>query len=317
LQYFTLTVDTEADNAWTSPEKIEMKNFKELIRFQELCEKYNIIPTYLLTYEYATYKPAIDYLKPKAYQRKCEIGHHLHVWTTPPLQKEQKGIDIEWLHAYQYELPDNLFYDKANMLYNTIEKNFGLKPKSHRAGRWGIDNRTIDWLVNKNFLVDTSVVPGKDYTDSKGVFSSGPNFQNQSSNFFFWKTNKSKILEVPVSVYNNFFIFNKAFIKNIYKFIPNNKKGSKLSNISILRLDPAYSYSFYKNAISGKLQKQYIVNMMLHSSELALNCSPKSKIMKYYKKNWLVIEHVFRIVRKLKLISCSLSEISLLYKKYE
>jgi len=62
-KYFVVTVDTESDDAWLNPDKIKLDNFEEIPRFQNLCEKYNIIPTYLLTYEYAVYKPAVEFFK--------------------------------------------------------------------------------------------------------------------------------------------------------------------------------------------------------------------------------------------------------------
>ena len=37
------------------------KNFDEIPKFQSLYEKFDIIPTYLLTYEYAIHKPAISF----------------------------------------------------------------------------------------------------------------------------------------------------------------------------------------------------------------------------------------------------------------
>ncbi|OGU32223.1 MAG: hypothetical protein A2057_04735 [Ignavibacteria bacterium GWA2_35_9] len=99
---FIVTVDTEFDDAWTKPETIKLDNVKEIPRSQVLCQKYNIIPTYLLTYECAVREEAVSVLKPISEAEKCEIGHHLHAWSTPPFQKEniRRDIDLDWLHAY-------------------------------------------------------------------------------------------------------------------------------------------------------------------------------------------------------------------------
>ena len=60
MSFFAVTVDTESDNAWTKPEKISLKNLMKFQNFK-VYEKFDIIPTYLLTYEYAIHKPAISF----------------------------------------------------------------------------------------------------------------------------------------------------------------------------------------------------------------------------------------------------------------
>ena len=83
---FIVTVDTESDDAWLKPEVIKLDNIKMIPRFQDLCEKYDIFPTYLLTYECASREESISVFKPILDRQKCEIGHHLHIWSTPPFK---------------------------------------------------------------------------------------------------------------------------------------------------------------------------------------------------------------------------------------
>ena len=70
---FVVTVDTEADDAWNSPEFINLRNMKQIPRFQELCDAYSIIPTYLVTYECATRDEAICVLEPISKNSRAEI----------------------------------------------------------------------------------------------------------------------------------------------------------------------------------------------------------------------------------------------------
>ena len=157
---FVVTVDTEADDAWSRPDQLRLDNLKQLPRFQDLCDKFGIVPTYLLAYECAHRDEALSILKPLADSRRCEIGHHLHVWTCPPYQSTSgDGIDRDWILAHQFLLPDSLFVKKAERLRQEIETNFGRSPTSHRAGRWGIDQRTVDWLASAAFIVETSLRP--------------------------------------------------------------------------------------------------------------------------------------------------------------
>ena len=57
---FVVTVDTESDDAWSKPEIIKLDNLKEIPRFQNLCEKYDILPTYLLSYECAAREEGVS-----------------------------------------------------------------------------------------------------------------------------------------------------------------------------------------------------------------------------------------------------------------
>lgn len=55
--YFIITVDTEGDNLWKIKQcssgiaNITNRNGQYIERFQRLCEKYNLIPTYFVNYE--------------------------------------------------------------------------------------------------------------------------------------------------------------------------------------------------------------------------------------------------------------------------
>ncbi len=307
--YFCITVDTEADNAWGSPDKIKLDNFNDIPRFQELCEKYRIIPTYLLSYEYATYEPAIEYLKPKLKKGKCEIGHHLHVWATPPYDKEKDGIDLKWLHAFQYELPDELFYAKSNILYETIEKNFGIPPRSHRAGRWGIDVRTIQWMASKDFIVDTSVVPMVDWGNNIGAKQKGPNFLNESR--YPEHRSSSKIIEIPLSI--NYPVnkvlrnLSESVSKDLKKKL-NKKLLNKLHLLDMLRPNPKYDLKHYDRFLNRLvISKMPVINMMLHSSELTLHCSPYTKTKNDHKRIWKILENVFNNINKTNYIPTGIS----------
>ena len=48
---FIITIDTEGDNQWDHGRDLTVENIKYVDRFQILCEKYGIKPTYLVTSE--------------------------------------------------------------------------------------------------------------------------------------------------------------------------------------------------------------------------------------------------------------------------
>ncbi|ETR65472.1 MAG: hypothetical protein OMM_14198, partial [Candidatus Magnetoglobus multicellularis str. Araruama] len=82
--YFIITIDTEGDNLWANPTHVSTKNAAFLNRFQDLCEKYSMKPTYLTNYEMANdsvfKKLGLDII----HRKVGEIGMHLHAWDMPP-----------------------------------------------------------------------------------------------------------------------------------------------------------------------------------------------------------------------------------------
>ncbi|MGB7566754.1 MAG: hypothetical protein WBM07_02770, partial [Chitinivibrionales bacterium] len=78
-----ITVDTEEDNQWQSNVSTT-HNLECLPRFQELCEKSSLKPTYLCTYGVVESEFFSSTLVKWQSLGKAEIGAHLHSWSTPP-----------------------------------------------------------------------------------------------------------------------------------------------------------------------------------------------------------------------------------------
>ena len=243
-------------------------------------------------------KEAISVFKPILNNQKCEIGHHLHSWSSPPFQRKNSSgdIDLEWIHAYQSELPDSLFEEKANALKEKIKDSYGIYPTSHRAGRFGIDQRGIDWLIKNKFETDTTVVPLKDYSLYKGKKRGGPDFNNKPLTPYLWKGSQNEsLLEIPVSVYYPLEFFKKDFFR---KKILGQKIGNRFGNGRLLSLNPSFGTGFNKKIIINEIgNRKTIINLFLHSSELALNCSPFTNNSDNYKQVWSILEQTFSFIK--------------------
>ena len=154
---FLITIDTEGDNAWARPRKASTRNAAYLPRFQALCERYGLAPTYLTTWEMA-HAPAFQELGRDILARRTgEIGMHPHAWDMPPVRP--LGIDDADRHPYLIEFPDEIARIKAATLTATLEETFGVKMVSHRAGRWALDTRYATILMDLGYRVDCSVTP--------------------------------------------------------------------------------------------------------------------------------------------------------------
>ena len=114
MQKFVVTIDTEEDMprfGSVQSQKTTFKNIQAIPRFQELCDKYNIKPTYLVVYPLTKDKKAVNILKTIQKQGRCEIGAHLHPWVTPPIEEE---IHDENTHAVNLP-PDLVRYKLKNL----------------------------------------------------------------------------------------------------------------------------------------------------------------------------------------------------------
>ena len=301
---FIVTIDTEADNAWDNPTEINIENMKAIPRFQDLCEKYDITPTYLVAYECATRDEAIKVLKPILDRGKCEIGHHLHVWSTPPFQRDNgSGVDLDWIQAYQSELPDSLFFEKSEVLKKAIEENYGVSPKSHRAGRLGVDKRTIKWLMKNNFTVDSSILPLINYSDKEDRNSNGPNFYFEENDPYILKDSGRKIFEIPISIDDTPQTINCLLkIAVAFGIIESRiayKILRKMGGGTSLVPSTDFTKEMYARTVEKHLLlRRPLVTLLLHSTEISFGHSPLTSTKEGLENYFNTLENTFNLAKK-------------------
>lgn len=153
---FILTVDTEEEWDWSGsfPElDFSVRNVFELPAFQSYCQELGVKPTYLVDYAVAADQSAAKVLSSFA-KDKCEIGAHLHPWANPPFfdKTTEKSSHV-------INLPEQQIKQKLDLLLSTIKQNLDVEPRSFRTGRWGINGRELEMLIEQGFTVDSSVYP--------------------------------------------------------------------------------------------------------------------------------------------------------------
>jgi hypothetical protein len=140
---FLITIDTEGDNAWSRPREITTENSRFLPRFQTLCEKHGLRPTWLTNWEMAEC-PVF-----------CEFAHDvLDRGTLLPLTAD----DFQTL-PYLTHFSEAVMRQKVRAITDRLEETFGVKMLSHRAGRWGFNETYARILVEHGYQVDCSVSP--------------------------------------------------------------------------------------------------------------------------------------------------------------
>jgi len=164
MMRLAVTIDTEEDN-WGdyTNTSYSVENIKRIPSLQSKFDEFNVVPTYLVTYPVATNRASVEILKAIHRQGKCEIGMHCHPWSTPPFDEERTPYN-----SMLCNLPYELQHRKMSALHDAIEKNFGIRPKSFRAGRWGYNGDTAMVLKELDYRVDTSVTPFIDWSEDHG-----------------------------------------------------------------------------------------------------------------------------------------------------
>lgn len=286
---FIITVDVEADNQWES-NNYTCDNIKFLPRFQELCEKYKFIPSYLVSYEVCEDNKSVDKLK-KFSGKGAEIGAHFHPWTVPVVNS---------IKNYPLDLDDDTLKGKLEVLTKKINDSFGLKPTSYRAGRWGLDDRQAEILKELGYIADCSITPKLNWKTINKE-KNAPDFKENS--VIPYKLN-SAITEVPMtilftgilkkenSLYANFFnSLNDSFFKKVLNKL--------LFKVKWLRIFPESNKKdwkkIYKSARKNNLD---VLEFMIHSSELMPGASPYAKTERDVERVYKNLEQMFEYFKE-------------------
>lgn len=203
---FLVTVDVEGDNLWARPRVITTRNAACLPRFQELCERYGLRPTYLVTYEMARSAAFRDFAQDLLRRDAGEVGAHPHAWNTPPLDPLTPD-DLRY-QPYLFEYPEPVMAEKLRVLTHLLEDTFGVKVVSHRAGRWGFNEVYARLLLRHGYRVDCSVTPHISWRQHPGVpdGAGGPDYRRFPEDPYFLdphdisRPGSSCLLEVPMTV---------------------------------------------------------------------------------------------------------------------
>ncbi|MBI5206561.1 MAG: hypothetical protein HY934_02105 [Candidatus Firestonebacteria bacterium] len=286
-----ITIDVEEDSPKWQPEyPYTLNNINDIPSLQELFDKYNIKPTYLLTHSVASDKTCIDIFKKIHDKGKCEIGTHLHPWTNPPIEDNERLVA-----TFPCDLSDELLRGKIGRLSEVIYDSFGIFAKSYRAGRYGLDLRTVDLLKKYSYIVDTSITPYVSWKrrDGELSFINAPVTPYFISRDDLLREGNSSILEVPLTI-----IYAK---KRFYQ------------KPSPIWFRPSYStYWQMRNIIDILVNDGTpVLNMMFHSNEISLGQSIFSKNIRQVKSYWKKLDEIFHyIIRQNFIVSKTLSEVA-------
>lgn len=155
-----VVVDTEEEFDWTAGfrrDATSVTAMREIGVFQRLCDEYRIEPVYVAGYPVVTNPEAAAPLRDFQASGRAEIGAHLHPWVTPPFEEE-----VCARNSYPGNLPAELEAAKLHRLTEAVEERVGVRPRSYKAGRYGLGPHTAAALEAEGFEVDLSPFPAFD-----------------------------------------------------------------------------------------------------------------------------------------------------------
>lgn len=296
MKSFIITVDTEGDNLWRykKGDNIGIQNSKYIPRFQKLCEKYGFKPVYLTNYEMANSEIFVNNAKEWLRKGSCEIGVHLHAWNNPPIFNLDGVFNG---NPYLIEYPEEIMKSKFKEVYDLIVKNFEIKPISHRAGRWIMDERYFKILEDFSIKVDCSYTPGIDWSKTMGRTRGGCDYSDKQRNAHFI----GNVLEVPATI-RRFHDCSFGSWKHRLKTLI---KGDNFW------LRPATSSFNVMKKIIDQVdyeRNEDFLEFMIHSSELMPDGSPYFATNESIEHEYNVMEQVFAYVKSNGYKGCTLEE---------
>lgn len=206
LGSFIITIDTEGDDIWSSPREITTRNALYLPRFQQLCERFGLKPTYLVNYEMAVSDAFVEFGKDLLSRGKGEIGMHLHAWNSPPIIALTH--DDSRNKPFLIEYPEETMRAKIDFMTKLLQDTFLTRITSHRAGRWAMNEHYAQTLIEFGYLTDCSVTPHVDWHGTLGNPNGrgGSDYHDFPTTPYFIdprdirKPGNSPLLEVPMTV---------------------------------------------------------------------------------------------------------------------
>ena len=295
MKAFLISIDTEGDNLWDwhIGDPITTNNAGYISRFQSLCNDYGFKPTYLTNYEMISDDAFRKWLRNKSHNHECEVGMHLHAWSTPPYVELHNRDDEpaqSYLIEYEYDVMRNKIQEMTNKLSDAIDKPI----LTHRAGRWAMNEQYFSILSEFGYKIDCSVTPHVNWSMYKGetIGSKGSDYSKCSEQPYIFETCAGEIIEIPVTIRSTSKMFlNSNDPRSLLSAFRKAIKGQKIwlrPNGKNLK-----QMMWLINNVKYDDETDYIM-FMLHSSELMPGGSPYFKTEESIENLYSDIQQLFK-----------------------
>lgn len=295
--HFLITIDVEGDNVWSRPRQVETGNAAYMPRFQALCEKYGLRPTYLTNHEMAMSPVYREFATDVARRGAGEIGMHLHAWDSPP--HEPLTDDDSRYQPYLIDYPESTIRNKVRAMTDTLEDMVGTKMLSHRAGRWAFNATYARALVDCGYVADCSVTPHVSWRSKPGAPNGrgGSDYTRAPEEPYFIdpsdvaRAGDSPLLEVPMTV-----VASMNLVRSMAGGLGARARSAVerlLPPLQWLRPNGRNLGSMLEIIRSKKAAGATHIEFMLHSSELMPGGSPTFRTADSIERLYSDMEQVF------------------------
>jgi glycosyltransferase involved in cell wall biosynthesis len=186
-----VVVDTEEEFDWSKPFSTSSRSIESILyqdAAQELFEKFDVRPTYVLDYPIVENQKSVDVVKGYFDREACQVGAHLQPWVNPPYKEELSNFN-----SYPGNLNYSSEYEKLRELTERISSEISHRPTIYKAGRYGFGPSTAKILKSLGYMIDVSIVPHTDFRAVDGFDFS--NFMNAP----VWLGDDLDLLEIPLT----------------------------------------------------------------------------------------------------------------------
>ncbi|WP_149538482.1 glycosyltransferase [Siccirubricoccus phaeus] len=156
-----VVIDTEADFDWDRGIATDTGRVVSISGIEEsfpLFERLGLRPTLVIDHPVATHAEGGRIVR-KLAAAGCEVGVHLHSWTTPPIVEPKD----DW-HSFSGNIGAWLERRKLETLTCRVAELTGQAPRIFKAGRYGLGANTVAALEALGFEIDLSICPWYDYS---------------------------------------------------------------------------------------------------------------------------------------------------------
>lgn len=275
--YLIITIDTEEGFDWSKP--FSRKNYITQTLFDHdfymtgFYTAHNIRPISLVSYPILDDTDCQRLLKKYLNEKIYYLGTHLHSWVTPPFEEE-----LSKFNSFAHNLTADLEFTKLKTLTEKFTEIVSSKPLFYKAGRYGISQRSYEFLEKLGYKYDFTPFAKRDFRHEFGC-----DFSNIDNKPYYPLDNKSIISYPATADYTGYFknnlflskIFHNKLLSyfkikgifsrlNLFDFVPLTPEGVTENEMKLLT----------KSLIAGG--QQYF-HLSYHASSFTIKGNPYAK----------------------------------------
>jgi len=266
-----VVIDTEAAFEWDKGTYTDVGDTAPtcaLLRGLDVFRRHSVRPVLVVDQPVATNPQSAAVIRQLA-SEGCEIGAHLHPWSSPPAVEPRD----EW-HSFSGNLGPPLERAKLTALTARIAELVGRAPTVFKAGRYGLSAGTVASLAALGYRIDCSICPGYDYSRI-----GGPDFSRFSARPGWFLGHDAPILSLPTTAGRIGWLANGALEAALAPHAGLRRIAARMSALYPVRLSPEGASFEQMRRLTRRLYAQGIrvFTLSLHSPSLSPGYTPYAR----------------------------------------